>query len=120
MAITCSHVLTAYRELRERSGRALFQIGSVAIDPLSQLIAEDTHLDLATIWLSASQVKTITQEGEIGSCVFQPSSWPPALVNKGNFVAFGGFPGSWRERIAFDELARISHDGVKLRGCKRK
>lgn len=104
LAITCHHVITAYRERRAALQKVIFQIGDVEIDPVDQLIDEDERLDLATIRLTESQVKAITSQGEIGSCVFQPVSWPPPLPKEGEYVAFGGFPGTLRSVISFDEL----------------
>jgi hypothetical protein len=104
IALTCFHVLKGYREMLEKYGEALFQIGNVELDPLSQIIDENEQLDLATIRLTSAQAKAINNEGEIGSCFFQPVSWPSPPIKEGEFVAFGGFPGRWRERKAFDEL----------------
>jgi hypothetical protein len=104
IAITCAHVISDYRKLLKTNERALFQLGNVEFDPLSQLIAEDKRLDLATIRLTPTQAKAITREGEIGACFFQPVSWPPPSLSEGDFIAFGGFPGRWRERRAFDKL----------------
>jgi hypothetical protein len=53
---------------------------------------------------SEPQVRAITSDGEIGSCVFQPRSWPPPLLKAGDYVAFGGFPGNLRILESFDEL----------------
>ncbi len=102
--ITCYHVLDFYRKLINECGSALFQIGDVELDPLSQLVAENEKLDLATIKLTSVQAKAISQGGEIGSCFFEPSFWPPQPIKEGDFVAFGGFPGQWRKRWAFDEV----------------
>jgi hypothetical protein len=105
IAITCYHVLSAYREMLNKNRRALFQIGNVELDPLSQLIDENDQLDLASIRLTPAQAKDINSEGEIGSCFFKPPRpWPSPSVKEGDFVAFGGFPGLWRERKNFDEL----------------
>ena len=81
-----------------------FQIGNVEIDPLSRLIAENAYLDLATVKLTAEQIRAITAESEIGGCVFMPVCWPPPALNPGEYVAFGGFPGSLRERPSYSEF----------------
>ncbi len=104
IGITCAHVLSAYREVLKDFDNTLFQIGDAAFDPLPQLIAEDTDLDLESIELTKDQVKAITADGEIGSCVFEPSSWPPPILKSGDFVAFGGFPGGLRRRPEHDEV----------------
>lgn|SRR5574341_1023309 len=104
LAITCQHVIAGYREKRANLDRVIFQIGDVDLDPVAQLIDENQRLDLATIGLTEKQVKAITSDGEIGSCVFEPISWPPPIPNEGEFIAFGGFPGSLRSVISFDEL----------------
>ena len=104
LAITCQHVIAGYREKRANLDRVIFQIGDADLDPVAQLIDENQRLDLATIGLTEKQVKAITSDGEIGSCVFEPTSWPPPIPNEGEFIAFGGFPGSFRSVISFDEL----------------
>jgi hypothetical protein len=104
LGITCHHVIECYRHRREREGDIVFQIGNVELDPLVQLVDENTRIDVATIHLTEPQVRAITSDGEIGSCVFQPRSWPPPLLKAGDYVAFGGFPGNLRILESFDEL----------------
>lgn len=103
LAITCEHVIAGYIDMAKKHDNLVFQIGSVEINPLEQLVEKNARLDLATIRLTAEQVKLITSEGEIGSCVFRPKAWPPEPLQKGQFVAFGGFPGYLRTVESFDE-----------------
>lgn len=103
IAVTCEHVIAGYSEMAKAHDNLVFQIGSVEINPLEQLIDKNTRLDLATIRLSEAQINSITSEGEIGSCVFRPKAWPPEALKEGQFVAFGGFPGSLRTMTSFDE-----------------
>ena len=105
LGLTCAHVLAGYREMRQQFDNAVFQVGNVDLDPLQQLVTEDTDLDLAIFRFSKQQISALTSESGIGSCVFCPVSWPSAPVKVGDFVAFGGFPGSLRELLSFDELA---------------
>lgn len=104
IAVTCEHVIAGYREMIAKHSNVLFQIGEVEIDPLKQLMAEDARLDLATIILSNAQAHAITSSGPIGSYIFEPNGWPPAPVREGQFVVFGGFPGSLRAIESFKEL----------------
>ena len=104
MLVTCYHVLDSYRELLKKNESVLFQVGNVELNPLSQLIGENERLDIATISLNSEQAEDIKRGGEIGSCFFEPRSWPPPTPEEGEFVSFGGFPGRWRERYAFDEI----------------
>jgi len=104
IAITCEHVIAEYDDMRRESDEVLFQIGCTEIDPIAQLIDKNARLDLAIIRLTEHQVEAITSEGEIGSCVFKPRTWPPPSLNKGEYVAFGGFPGYLRDVVSFDEL----------------
>ena len=104
IAVTCQHVIASFRRMRKCSNKVLFQIGSVELDPLAQLVDESRRIDLATIRLTPDQAKKITSEGEIGSCIFRPKAWPPPLLTKGEFVAFGGFPGALRTMVSFDEI----------------
>ncbi|MBI1748194.1 MAG: trypsin-like peptidase domain-containing protein [Acidobacteria bacterium] len=108
IAMTCAHVISAYRKMIEELDNVIFQVGDVALDPIAQLIAEDTKLDLASIELTEEQVKSVTADGEIGSCVFEPVSWPPPTLKPGDFVALGGFPGGLRELPAHDEIVQGS------------
>ncbi len=104
LAITCEHVIAGYIEMAETYDNLVFQIGSVEINVLEQLIDKNERLDIATIRLTDQQIKSITSEGEIGSCVFRPNTWPPKdELKQGQFVAFGGFPGCLRTVASFDE-----------------
>ena len=102
--ITCQHVIACYRKMRESMEEVVFQIGGVEIDPLSQLVDENPKIDLATIGLTTELARAIGSDGEIGSCVFRPRTWPPPVLKVGDYVAFGGFPASLKRVISFDEL----------------
>ena len=104
LAVTCAHVLAAYREMKNEMPRALFQIGSTVIDTEHQIIAENRDLDLVTIEISDDQAKEINSDGEIGSCFFKPAGWPSSPLAVGEFVALGGFPGAWRR---FNRAAEV-------------
>jgi hypothetical protein len=104
MAVTCQHVIEHYRSRLKTEGNLVFQIGNVEIDPLAQLIDANRRIDIATIRLSAEQAKAVTSEGEIGSCIFKPKAWPSPMPKKDEYVCFGGFPGTLRTAVAFDEL----------------
>ena len=104
-AITCFHVIEKFRELAREGKQGLFQIGPCGLDPLSQLISQSEHFDLAVIGITEKQAKEITQEdARIGSSFFHPVCWPPEQVSEGEFIALGGFPGRWRTQLASDVL----------------
>lgn len=103
LAVTCEHVIAGYCEMKKANDNLVFQIGTVEINPLEQLIDKNARLDLATIRLTEPQIKSITSEGEIGSCVFRPKAWPPEILKEGEFVSFGGFPSRLRTVASFDE-----------------
>ena len=104
LALTCHHVIARFSRMRRCTDKVIFQIANIEIDPLDQLVDENARLDLASIRLTQKQVNEITSVGEIGSCVFKPTSWPPHTLAEGDFVAFGGFPGGLRKVISFNEL----------------
>lgn len=108
LGITCQHVIQGYRIYREKYDDVLFNIGNVELDPLSQLIDENDKIDLATIRLTEKQIGAITSQGEIGSCVYKPRSWPPSPPKENEFVAFGGFPSNLRKIDTFDEIGFYS------------
>lgn len=93
IGVTSAHVIQGFRQMQSDLGKALIQIGNVELDPLDQLITEHKDFDLATISLSANQLKLLLAEGEIGSRVIKPTQWPPQSVTENNKVMFGGFPG---------------------------
>lgn len=104
MGLTCQHVIKGYREYREKYEGVLFNISNVELDPIDQLIDENEKFDLASIELSDKQITAITSVGKIGSFVYKPSSWPPTPPKVNEFVSFGGFPGSLRTVMSFDEI----------------
>ncbi len=103
LAITCEHVIASYQKMKQTHDSLVFQIGDIELDPLEQLIDKNVRLDLATIRLTDAQSRSITSNGPIGSCIFRPKLWPPEPLKVGEFVAFGGFPGSLRTIASFDE-----------------
>lgn len=115
--ITCQHVIACYRKMRESMEKVIFQIGGVEIDPLSQLIDENTKSDLATIGLTTELARAIGPDGEIGSCVFRPRTWPPPVLKVGDYVAFGGFPATLKRVLSFDELVFGSWSNGASRIC---
>jgi hypothetical protein len=104
MAITCSHVLEGYREQLKKNNETVFRIGNAILNPLERLIDESPELDLATINLRGINIKEISLGKEIGASFFQPGTWPPNDVKVGDFIAFGGFPGEWREQTSSGDL----------------
>lgn len=119
-AVTCTHVLHEYQKVQMAEHEALFQIGDVVLDPISQLASKHDALDLATIRLTEEQIKGVTHGGEIGSRVVQPVNWPPQPVVEGNVLMFGGFPGVLRERRGYDELSfgTFSAAGIRVAAAR--
>lgn len=104
--LTCSHVLEGYRQ-RLAEGPCVFQLGDCALDPHTQLKAEDKGLDIALIGLTEEQGKEIAKPGGAfdGTFFCDIAQWPPNKVEEGDFVAFGGFPGELRQAVGFDRLS---------------
>jgi hypothetical protein len=110
IAITCHHNLDGYRKLLSEARQdAFFRIANVDLDPFSQLIDQDPSCDLATIRLSQRQAEELRADGcGPEASIFEPKSWPSPLVEKGESVALGGFPGDLRELISPHWLRRNS------------
>ena len=102
IGVTCAHVIQGFRQMQSDLGKALFQIGNVELDPLDQLIAEHKDFDLATISLSANQLKLLLAEGEIG--------FPGALRERENFdeLTFGTFSAAGISVVVTQRLLRVS------------
>lgn len=108
IAITCSHVLEEYKRKLEKNEQTIFQIGDLEVEPLKKLIDESKALDLATINLNGENLEKIANGEEIGACFFRPVRWPPNEIKEGDFVAFGGFPGRWRQQPVRGEIVFAS------------
>ena len=103
IGITCSHVIDKYKEIN-KDGNCIFQIGHLEFDPLKRIIDQSSELDLVSIDLSGLDVTQTINDIEIGSEFFVPSNWPPKEIEPGDYVAFGGFPGEWRQYLSWDEV----------------
>jgi hypothetical protein len=108
MAVTCSHVLDGYRQRAKEDPRTIFQIGNLKLNPLEIIIDESEQLDLVTIDLRGKKIDEIASGRETVSYFFHPRHWPPQDIIEGDVVAFGGFPGIWRQRSSADEFAFVS------------
>lgn len=95
LAVTCDHVLRKLDEYRAGQRRAMFQIGSVRLDPTNQLVDCDASTDFATIELSLSQARVLEEDGKV---FHVPPNWPAGPVNERDWAALGGFPGENRVR----------------------
>ncbi len=104
MAITCFHVLDTYRKKLDENNQMTFQIGNLKINPLNKIIDECESLDLVTIDLKDEKTQKIGDGSEISSYFFSPASWPPRDIKDGDFVAFGGFPGRWKQHLSRNEV----------------
>ena len=106
IAITCAHVLEGYREMLENSPNCFFQIGYCRLDPFAQLVSISTDLDCATLKLTEDQANEITRNSNgIGEMFYMEVVWPLGRVRAGDFVAFGGFPGDYREHVSADTIS---------------
>jgi len=103
IAITCSHVLDEYRKI-SRDTEVVFQIGNLDFNPLERIIDEYSELDLVSIDLKGLDLNELKGAEDINSSLFAPTSWPPGKMKAGDFVAFGGYPGTWRQSVSWNEL----------------
>jgi hypothetical protein len=116
-AMTCAHVMEAYRARRAEPRECFFAIGGYDFDPLPQIVAEDRAVDTCAIRLSPEQAGLVLdQRTGIGQGFYPLGPSPPGPVEVGNFVTFGGFPGEYRRLEAVDELSfgTYSHAGARV------
>lgn len=101
VAITCSHVIEKYRNLKEESPGIIFQIGNLKLDPIPRIISESSkgNLDIAIIDLEGESLDELKFGNTENIDFFIPSKWPPGEVVENQFIAFAGFPGVWREAL---------------------
>ena len=62
LAVTCFHVIEAYRDKLKQSSRCVFMIASCPLDPIAQLVGENRALDLAIIRITYEQAHEITKK----------------------------------------------------------
>lgn len=107
LVVTCHHVLQEYRKRLTELGDCSFQVGNCRLEPLAQLVAEDATLDIAVIAVTDAQVRELREYRveNFGRNFVVPPAWPPGGVAEGDFVAFGGFPGSLRRVMSWRELS---------------
>jgi Trypsin-like peptidase domain len=96
VAITCAHVLSAYRERKASDASVEFQIGNLKVEPDECLIDENSGLDLATLNLSGRNFTSMSVRK--GPPEFhEPVCWPPTPIAAGDHVTLSGYPGFWRQ-----------------------
>lgn len=113
LAVTCSHVLSAYRDLGEGLKNPHFQIGHLPLDPAAQLVDEDVTADLAVLEILPHQVvdEDFPELGLPRKRFFGPGTWPPEPVTNDDVISFAGFPGTWREQNGVNHMSffMLSH-----------
>ena len=102
--ITNWHVIEKFREYRSAGISPVCMVGNVEIDPLAILIDESKWYDLATLDFSDVDASKIRGNKEIPCDYFVPSHWPPEIPKLGDFLMFGGFPLSRRQRHSINEI----------------
>lgn len=106
LAVTCHHVLQAFRDRLAKEPDCVFHIGDCRLDPLAQLALEVPDLDVAAIALTDEQVgQVLATRGDFKFSFVEPPAWPPAAVQVGDFVAFGGYPGELRQAKSFKDVS---------------
>lgn len=106
--VTCHHVWQAYLDCREANSDAALAINlgdgdaSIAFaSPESQIIAEDSELDLAVFDFEPSQIRVNQTQVNHQKDWFPIRQWPIPKASDGEYVALMGFPGK-----------RIKKDGM--------
>jgi hypothetical protein len=97
IALTCSHVFQGYRGFHGDDPNTVFQIGALEFNPLDRIIDESASVDLVTIDLQGLDLDELRRDEPISCEFFTPARWPAENIKEDDFVAFGGFPGSWRQ-----------------------
>ena len=99
LALTCEHVLRAFRDMR--NAKTVFQFGLLAIDPDEELIAENRDYDLAVFDVT----RFVGDHPDFTEARFvEPTIWPPRALSKEDVICLGGFPGIWRQQIDLAHL----------------
>lgn len=113
MIVSAQHVIQGYRDWIEKEKNIVFQVGNLKIDPIPRIVYESKKYDLVVIKIEGKERKEIPSPGqveEIGKEAYTIQSWPPPIPTDKDWVAFGGFPGNWRQypsdtEIIFDSFS---------------
>jgi hypothetical protein len=110
LAITCHHVVQAFRELAGQPRH--MQIGELPLDPDAQLVSQSKSLDVAVLEIQPHQL--LDSHPGIGlrrEKFFGPRTWPPTPISEEDVISFAGFPGVWREQAGINrfEMFMLSH-----------
>jgi hypothetical protein len=99
LGITNHHVIDVFRA-KSAEQRMTCQLGNAPIDPLARLISESSRFDLAILDLAGVEPRRIRGAHPEIPCQFHvPRSWPPDPPHVGDFITFGGFPGTKRRHL---------------------
>lgn len=105
MIVTCWHVIDRYREFRANSLDAGIQVGWSNVDLDDLLIDEDKDYDLATLRVPDKPLSDIESKPRpMGLEAFMAPRWPPAQVEEGDPITFGGYPGALRAKEGDHDL----------------
>lgn len=104
IGITNAHVIQGYRNRKVTEPELNFYIGTAIIDIESIIISEDEDFDICTISLDDIPEAELRSNGSVET--HYTTLIPGVLPNlsEGDFIAFGGFPGVWRQQPAHNEL----------------
>lgn len=103
LAVTCDHVIAAFRETQRAEPASVFGIGGLEVDLDADLIDRSKELDVAVIDLAEHVRRGIIEHARF----HEPAVWPTPGVVNGAFVVLAGFPGVWVEQLG---LAHVRFD----------
>lgn len=91
IGITADHVYQGYLDDRAQNDKFVCQFGNQVVRPEDRLIDRNKRFDLATFALPE-------RKGDARTYLAAPNTeWPPARLAEGEWVLYGGYPGTLRE-----------------------
>lgn len=97
--IAARHVMVPALGARETDGADCLA-GNVRLEPDAANLSTEA-LDIATLRLSDEQTRAIEADGYL---IMRPGGWPPPALADRDPILVAGFPGAWREQVAWDTL----------------
>lgn len=99
--ITCAHVFESFLEKLNNmkdDERPLLQVGNLAIRDRPPIIDQSEELDLITIKFTDSDHQQMRHQYSTDAGSSFINTIETSAITKNNLIAFGGFPGEFRDR----------------------
>lgn len=120
--ITNAHVVEGFRRRQMDEPDLRFYVGNAMVDVESIIISTGSEVDICTLSLDDVPLDRLRPGGSVGSefLPFDSGQMPGVAVD--DFIAFGGYPGDWRQQPESNHLVfdTFSVGGTEATGVNER